>query len=228
MRFVRWLLPVAILFIVYEVGVTYLERKRTQAAAAPAAPPPLEKDIEGRARDWVYLKTDGDRPVVEVRAKSFRQITEPSVMELEGLELHLFHKDGKEYDLVRSPKAQFDIPGKSLYSEADVEITMGVPVDGPPHGRVLKIHGSGVRFSSDTGKATTDRRGIRSRHPRAAPARRGFAGLARQKSEVAAHAHRGRGSVLSRARIQGDLVSVVQADARHATYGCRNVGDQPG
>jgi lipopolysaccharide export system protein LptA len=158
MRVARWLLPLAILFILYEVGVTYLDRKRTQAAAAPSAPKPLEKDTEGRARDWVYLKTDGDRPVVEVRAKGFRQITEPSVMELDGLELHLFHKDGKEYDLVKSPKAQFDIPGKSLYSEADVEITMGVPIDGPPHGRILKIHGSGVRFSSDTGKATTDRR----------------------------------------------------------------------
>jgi lipopolysaccharide export system protein LptA len=157
MRRVRWLLPVAIVVIGYLVFNTYVARKKSLAANAPAPVKPLEKDTEGRANDWVWVKSDGDRPVVEVRARNFRQIKEPSIMELEGLELHLYHKDAKEYDLVRSPKAQFDIPGKSLYSDADVEITMGVPVDAPPHGRILKIHGSGVRFSSDTGQATTDR-----------------------------------------------------------------------
>jgi lipopolysaccharide export system protein LptA len=157
MRAARWLLPLAILLIIYQVATTYYSRRRTLAENAPAPVKPLEKDIEGRANDWVWVKSDGNRPVVEVRAKNFRQIKEPSVMELEGLELHLFHKDAKEYDLVRSDRAQFDIAGKSLYSEADVEITMGVPVDKPPHGRILKIHGSGVHFSSDDGKATTDR-----------------------------------------------------------------------
>src|ERR1041385_8787889 len=157
MRRARWLLPVAIAVIGYLVVNTYINRKKTLAANAPAPVKPLDKDIEGRANDWVWVKSDGDRPVVEVRAKNFRQIKEPSIMELDGLELHLYHKDAKEYDLVRSPKAQFDIPGKSLYSDADVEITMGVPVNGEPHGRILKIHGSGVRFSSDTGQATTDR-----------------------------------------------------------------------
>ena len=34
---------------------------------------------------------------------------------------------------------------------------MGVPADQPPTGRLLRIHGSGMRFASDTGKATTDR-----------------------------------------------------------------------
>jgi lipopolysaccharide export system protein LptA len=34
---------------------------------------------------------------------------------------------------------------------------MGMTEDGPPHGRILKIHSSGVRFASDTGKASTDR-----------------------------------------------------------------------
>ncbi len=157
MRRARWLLLAAILCILVSVGTTYFKRKETLASAAPPPPKPLESGIDGRANDWVWVKSDGTRPVVEVRAKRFRQIREPSLMELDQLELRLYHKDGSEFDLVRSDRAQFDMPAKSLFSEGDVEITMGVPVDGPRRGRVLKIHSSGVRFESETGKAVTDR-----------------------------------------------------------------------
>ena len=102
-------------------------------------------------------------------------------MELEGVELQLFHKEGDQFDLVRSAKAQFDIAAKTLYSDGDVDITMGKPAAGgkpaggpkpaaddqpapddqPAQngagGRIVKIHTSGVRFASDTGKASTDR-----------------------------------------------------------------------
>ena len=78
-------------------------------------------------------------------------------MELEGVELQLFHEDGEKSDLIRSEKAQFDTAAKTLYSDGDVDIIMGVPADQPPTGRLLRIHGSGMRFASDTGKATTDR-----------------------------------------------------------------------
>ena len=157
MRRARWLLLAAILGILVSVSTTYFKRKESLASAAPAPPKPLESGIEGRANDWVWVKSDGTRPVVEVRAKRFRQIREPSVMELDQIELRLYHKDGSEFDLVRSGTAQFDMPAKSLFSEGGVEITMGVPADGPPRGRVLKIHSSGVRFDSETGKAATDR-----------------------------------------------------------------------
>jgi lipopolysaccharide export system protein LptA len=156
MRRSRWLFLAAIFCILVSVGATYFKRKETLASDAPPPPPRLETGIEGRAHDWVWVKSDGTRPVVEVRAKSVRQIREPSVMELDGIELRLYHKEGSEFDLVKSDQAHFDMPAKALYSEGEVEITMGVPAGGPPRGRVLKIHSSGVRFESDSGKASTD------------------------------------------------------------------------
>src|SRR5712691_5752258 len=156
MRRSRWLFLAAILGILVSVGATYFKRKETLASEAPPPPPRLDNGLDGRANDWVWVKSDGTRPVVEVRAKSVRQIREPSVMELDRLELRLYHKDGSEFDLVKSDKAQFDMPAKALYSEGGVEITMGVPAGGPPRGRVLKIHSAGVRFESDSGKAATD------------------------------------------------------------------------
>ena len=157
MRRIRWLLPVAILAILAWVMVTYVKRKATLASEAPTAPPPLEQGLEGRANDWEYTQHSGDLPRVRIRAKSFRQIKEPSLMELEGVELELYHANGKQFDLVKTASAQFDINGRTLFSDGLVDITMGIPADGPPHGRVLRIHTSGVTFASDTGKASTDR-----------------------------------------------------------------------
>ncbi|MEQ1886304.1 MAG: LptA/OstA family protein [Bryobacteraceae bacterium] len=159
MRFSRWLILAAIFAIVVSVSATYIKRKASIAHDVPAAPPPLETGLNGRANDWIYTQSDGDRPRVTVRAKSFKQIREPSVMELSGVELQLFHTDGK-FDLVKSDKAEFDIAGKSLYSDGDVEIEMARPAEADSAGnaaRVVKIHSSGVRFASDTGKAVTDR-----------------------------------------------------------------------
>lgn len=158
MRRGGWLLLIVLLGVVAGVTVVYNQRKVTLAKEVPPPPKPLERGTDGRASDWVWVKSDGDRSVVEVRARNFRQVKEPSVMELEGVELRLFHKQGAQYDLVRTDKAQFDIPGKSLAADGEVEITMGVHVEGPQHGRVLKIHTSGARFASDTGRAVTDRK----------------------------------------------------------------------
>jgi len=156
MRLSRWLILAAIFAIVVSVGATYVKSKAKLAEAVPPTPPPLENGVEGRADDWVYTQSDGERPRVTVRARSFKQVRAPSVMELSGVELQLFHADGK-FDLVKSEKAEFDIAAKALYSDGEVEINMAMPADGETSGRILKIHSSGVHFESDTGKALTDR-----------------------------------------------------------------------
>src|SRR6202049_3939397 len=132
MRLSRWLILAALLAIVVFVGQTYIKRQQALARDKPAPPPPLETGIDGRASDWVYTQSDGERPRVTVRAKSFRQVKAPSVMELNGVELQLFHKEGDQFDLVRSAKAQFDIAAKTLYADGIVDITMARPAAGKP------------------------------------------------------------------------------------------------
>jgi lipopolysaccharide export system protein LptA len=156
MRLSRWLILAAIFAIVVSVGATYVKSKAKLAEDVPPTPPPLENGVDGRADNWVYTQSDGERPRVTVRAKSFEQIRAPSVMELKGVELQLFHTDGK-FDLVKSGEAEFDIAARALYSDGEVEINMAMPADGEASGRILKIRSSGVHFESDTGKASTDR-----------------------------------------------------------------------
>src|SRR5260370_29291666 len=67
------------------------------------------------------------------------------------------NKDGAKYHHVQSAKAEFDMAQGILYSEGEVEITMGVAPDAPPTGRLMVIKSSGMRVESKTGKAFTDR-----------------------------------------------------------------------
>ncbi len=157
MRRTRWLFLAAIFAIIFLVGATYLKRKEALEKETPVHPKPLEAGIDGRANDWEHTVFKGDKKQFTIRARNIREVKEPSVMELEGVELQLFHADGEKSDLIRSEAAQFDTNSKTLYSDGEVDITMGVSVDAPPTGRLLRIHGSGRHFASDTGKATTDR-----------------------------------------------------------------------
>lgn len=153
------LIVLAILFILGSVGATYYARLKQLASAAPARPNRLPEGTAGTAQDWTYTKTQDGRKIVYIRAKGLEQVE--GKMRLTGVELHIFSKDGQKYDLVRSASAEFDEKGNELYSDGNVEITMGVPADkpddDPPSGRLMSIQSSGVHFDSKTGRSNTDR-----------------------------------------------------------------------
>ncbi len=157
MRRTRWLFLAAILAIVIFVSATYVKSKAKNLLDAPAAPQRLAEGVTAESQDWTYGDFNGTRQRVFIRAKSMRQSKDTSAVELQDVELHLFHKDGDMYDLVQCATASFNPTAKTLYSDGQVDITRDVPKEGPPTGRIVKIHSSGVTFESESGKATTDR-----------------------------------------------------------------------
>ena len=157
MRRTRWLFLAAILAIVVSVGATYVKRKAGFLRDALPPPTPLDEGLNAQSQKWTYGDFKGTQQRVFIQASSMRQIKDTSAVELEDVELHLFHKEATEYDLVRCAKAQFDPNAKTLFSDGQVEITRDVPVEGPQTGHIVKIHSSGVTFQSESGKATTDR-----------------------------------------------------------------------
>ena len=155
MRAGRWLILAAIFAIIVFVGDTYF-RHRTNLDAL-AAPRPLDLGLEASMDSWCYKSADGAKETFEICSKNARDVKDPPRMELDGVRLKLFHKEDKEYDLIETDKAEFDKATKNLYSDSPVVITMGVAAEGAQHGRLLKIHTSGVHFDKDSGRATTDR-----------------------------------------------------------------------
>ena len=130
MRRTRRLLLLVILVILAGVGLTYHIQRLQQERSAPAPPKSLPGHISAAADHWSWSHTEGNRRIVEVDARNFRQIKEPSRFELADVELRLFQTDGKTFDKVRSAKADFDLEAKLLHSPGEVEITLAVPADG--------------------------------------------------------------------------------------------------
>jgi lipopolysaccharide export system protein LptA len=148
----------AILAVAAAVGIAFRVQRAQQAGRAPALPKPLARNIQAASKDWVYFKGDGERPIIEIRARDMERVEQPAAkMALKDVELKLYHKDGREFDHVKSASAEFDEAAGSLFSDGKVEITLAVPADGSAKERLLAIRSSGVRFDAATGVATTDR-----------------------------------------------------------------------
>jgi lipopolysaccharide export system protein LptA len=158
MRGARWLLLAAMLIIVSAVGVTYRVQKKIIHDQAPPKPKPLPPELNFSADSYHYHRTDNNnRPKADISARSFRQVKDSSRVDLTGLELKLYHKTGDSFDLVKSDAATLFANENRLYSEGDVEITLGIPAENEPPPNLISIRSSGVSFDIETGKAETDR-----------------------------------------------------------------------
>ncbi len=158
LRRARWLILLALALIIGYVAQTYVRQSADLRREQPKASAPLPDNISATADDWSYNIKEGDRTKVNVRARSFEQIKEPSTFMLHGLKMRINDKDGLKYDLVESAQATFDTATRTMHSEGEVHITMGLNLDGtPPAKEPLKIHSSGMTYDAATSKVSTDR-----------------------------------------------------------------------
>ncbi len=156
MRGTRWLLLVAILAVLGGTWYTYIAQRRSDKAHAAPKPPELEHRLSAAAGDWTWDRYDAGKAIVKIRAKAFRQVAETNHFELDGLRMDLVQKDGTHYDLVSSPKADFDQTEGKMLSDGEVEITLDVPTGTEPTPDLTRIKSTGITFESKTGKATTN------------------------------------------------------------------------
>jgi len=155
MRRTAPLILVALVAILAGVGATYYARLKQQALEKTAPPKKLAPGTAVLYHGWTYTHTSNEKTVITVHADDFQEVNGKD--ELTGVKLDIYHKDGNQYDHVTCAKAEFDMEQGTLYSDGDVEITMGVPVDQPPSGKLMKIKSSGVRVEVKTSKTSTDR-----------------------------------------------------------------------
>jgi lipopolysaccharide export system protein LptA len=157
LRNTRGLLLLALVLMLGAVSATYLRQKRTQARHQPRPSRALPLDTEADATAWVWRKDETTHGIVEVRAKRFRQLKAPSLVEIQDVEVLIYKNEGKDLDRIRTPRARFDNDKSTLYSDAAVDIALGLPVTGPPHRNQIEIRSSGVTYDAKTGRAYTDR-----------------------------------------------------------------------
>jgi lipopolysaccharide export system protein LptA len=153
-------LLVLIAAIVAAIATTYRARKEALAGGSPPKPAPLAKDLNFTAQDWAASESDQKtgRKKFDIRAKGMTTPADSSRVDLTGVTMRIYAKDGKTFDLVKSAAATFDTNTRNLYSGGETEITVGLPIEGQPDPEHMPtvIKTSGVSFDSTTNRADTD------------------------------------------------------------------------
>ena len=158
MRGARWLLLVAMAVVVGAVSLTYRAQKEILKEQAPAKPQALPPELNSSANQWHWTETDAKGcKTANIQADDFREAKDSSRVDLKNVALKLYKKCSDDFDLVKSAAAQYYASEHRLYSDGEVEITLGVPADDPNKPNLVSIHSSGVTFDSNTGRAETDR-----------------------------------------------------------------------
>src|SRR5258708_2353565 len=99
MRSLRWLLLLVIIAIIGGVTASYPYQRREEKKNAPARPASLPLNTNASGIDFSWGESSGGKPQVQLKAKGLRQASDTEKAELEAVELRIFQKDGKHYDL---------------------------------------------------------------------------------------------------------------------------------
>jgi len=159
MRRTGWLLLVCCLALAAAVGWVFQKQKAEQTKAAPKKPAALPAGFQSLAGEgWVWTQTSGDRTIAEVRAKAMAQQTDPPRVDLQMVEVKVFHKDDSAYDVIQSDKAELRTEDGVMFADGEVNMTMGFKADPTARNRLVHIKTSGVTYSTQTGKVNTDRK----------------------------------------------------------------------
>src|ERR1700722_14223412 len=159
MRSLRWLLLVAIAVIAVAVFGTYRAQRERARANQRALPASVPLGTSANAVEWGWGKsTPNGKQAIELHAKSMTQSQDNNRLELKGVELQIYTKDGSHYERVRSPIAVMTVSDKKLYAPGEAEITLDVPVKGHPPHPLTSSRAASITFDSVTGHAITDKR----------------------------------------------------------------------
>jgi lipopolysaccharide export system protein LptA len=158
MRGARWLLLVAMAAIIGGVSLTYRAQRKILRDGAPAKPAALPPDLNSSSKNWRWTETDSKGcKTANIEADETREVKDTSRVELKNVALKLYKHCGDTFDLVKSASGTFFSTEHRLYSEGEVEITLGVPSDEPEKADLVSIRSSGVTFDSNSGRAETGR-----------------------------------------------------------------------
>lgn len=150
---------VAIAAILGSVTLKYRASKQTQRDQAIAPPAALSIDLNSSATHWQYRDKDHKtgRIMADIDAESMQQVKDSSRVELKNVTMKLYNKESTNYDLVKSAAASFTAGDHRLFSDGEVEMTLGVPVEGQPKRELVTIKSSGVAFDTVSNQVDTDR-----------------------------------------------------------------------
>src|SRR5689334_22695603 len=128
MRGTRWLLLVALAVIVSGIALKYRAQKLALERQTTSKPAPHSNKLNSTANKWSLREKEQKtgRKKFDLDADDMQTPADSSRVDLKGVVMKIYAKDGKSYDLVTSAAATFDTNTRNLYSVGETTITVGL------------------------------------------------------------------------------------------------------
>jgi hypothetical protein len=151
-------LLLGVALILAAVAWDYFDARRAGLSVRLAEPSQMPSHLDAQATRWTWSQSTGDRRSVEGSAARVRQTKDTGVLELDEVELRIFHEGGQSFDLVETRNALFYSRDGRLYSESPVVLTLGLATadEGREAASPTVIRSTRVTFDSKQGTSSTD------------------------------------------------------------------------
>lgn len=130
----------------------------------PPLPPQIAPEVNQQTQQFSLSKTLGDNTLYTVQAKRVTYFKDTNKVQLHGVSILVYGKDGKRQDRIESEECEFDPNTASLFISGEVRMEFEAPLGAsfqPPslekRSNTVRILTSGLRFDQNTGTASTDR-----------------------------------------------------------------------
>ena len=158
MKQLQLLLLLGVGAIVAAVISDYLDTQEANLRVRVSEPDKIASHLDAQADAWRWSQSSGDQRSIRMTAGAFRQTSDSHVLELQDVKLWIPHEGSRTFDRIETEQALFNGQTEELYMEAEVLITLGVPLeDGEDGESPTKIRSSGLTFKSKTGACSSDR-----------------------------------------------------------------------
>ncbi len=157
MRALRILALIGVLVVAAVVARDYIASSRQARLLEADEPAAISGEVASQSAGWTWSQTAGEQQAISIEAGGFRQDRDRSGIELTDVRLKIVRQDAGRYDLVVTPKAIFDVENNLFHSEVQVDVTLGLPLQGEAReAELTKIRTTQATFNTKTGVATTD------------------------------------------------------------------------
>jgi lipopolysaccharide transport protein LptA len=159
MKSLRFLLLLVLGAVVAAVVTDYLDTREANLHIRVVPPDRIPANLNTQSGKWEWSQSVGGNRAIKIVAGAYRQANNSVGLELDDVELRIFHDDRNSFDLIQTAVALFDTQAELLHSDVDVFITLGIPSEASvdPSSHPTRVHGSGMTFESKTGICKTER-----------------------------------------------------------------------
>ena len=158
MKTLRFLLLLGVGAVLAAVVSDYLDTREANLRIRVIPPDRIPSNLNTQSGKWEWSQSVSGNRAIQIIAGAYRQGNKSSGLELDDVELRIFHDDRGSYDLIQTAAALFDTEAEQLHSGAETVITLGIPsgADADPASHPTRIHSSGMTFQSKTGICRTE------------------------------------------------------------------------